>query len=720
MSDTIFQGNALTAKRIEDDVCEIIFDLKGDSVNKFNAVTLNEFREVIKKVAETGSFRGVLITSGKDVFIVGADVTEFLTHFKKSDEEMRNWLRDTHNSFNMLEDLKIPSVVAINGVAFGGGFELCLSATYRVMSAKAEVGLPEVKLGIFPGWGGTIRLPRLIGADNAIEWICSGQSNNATEAFKVGAVDAVVEPDQLRKAALDLLSRAMKEELCWQAKVSEKKNPLQLRSPIEAAMVFGTSKAFIAGKAGPNYPAPVKAIECMEKCAGLTRDKAVEIEVEGFTNITRTETAQNLVSIFLSDQFNKKKSKMLAKQGGEVRHAAVLGAGIMGGGVAYQSAVKGVPIIMKDINDKALELGMNEASKLLVKQVQRNKIDNEKMARVIASIKPTLSYGDFEHVDLVVEAVVENEKIKKSVLSDLENRVRENAVITTNTSTISINLLASALKRPENFCGMHFFNPVHMMPLVEVIKGDRTSAAAVATTVAYATQMGKTPVVVKDCAGFLVNRVLFPYFFGFCYLLRDGVDFRRIDKVMEKFGWPMGPAYLGDVIGIDTCVHAAKVMSAAFPDRMKLGEKDALEAFFEANRYGQKNGKGFYQYTLDKKGKPKKSDDPAADEVLKPIVKNKVEVTDEEIIMRMMLPMINEAGLCLGEGIVETPMELDLALIYGLGFPPFRGGLAKYADSVGASRLVETSLKYKSIGNIYEPAPVLRKLAADGKRFYPV
>jgi 3-hydroxyacyl-CoA dehydrogenase/enoyl-CoA hydratase/3-hydroxybutyryl-CoA epimerase/enoyl-CoA isomerase len=342
----------------------------------------------------------------------------------------------------------------------------------------------------------------------------------------------------------------------------------------------------------------------------------------------------------------------------------------------------------------------------------------EKMAKVISQITPTLSYSDFTNTQFVVEAVVENEKIKKSVLAEVEKVTSPETVLASNTSTISITKLAEGLSRPDKFCGMHFFNPVHRMPLVEIIRGAKTSEETIAQAVNYANQMGKTPIVVNDCAGFLVNRILFPYFKGFVHLIEDGVDFQRIDKVMEKFGWPMGPAYLLDVVGIDTGVHAAKIMADAFPDRMSYSTKTILDVMYENKRFGQKNGLGFFEYEVDKKGKPVKKVNPAVYELIKPCVKNEITVTDEDIIMRMMIPMITEASRCLEDKIVSTPVEVDMGLLLGLGFPPFRAGALKYADSIGLKKLEEISKKYTSIGHMYELTPFMKGMAAENKTYY--
>jgi len=340
------------------------------------------------------------------------------------------------------------------------------------------------------------------------------------------------------------------------------------------------------------------------------------------------------------------------------------------------------------------------------------------MAQVLAGITPTLSYGDFGAVDFVVEAVVENEAVKKKVLAEVEGLLPETAILTSNTSTISITRLATALKRPESFCGMHFFNPVPRMPLVEVIRGEKSSPEAIATAVAYAQAMGKTPIVVGDCGGFLVNRVLFPYFAGFQLLLADGVDYERIDKVMEKWGWPMGPALLLDVVGIDTGVHADKVLAGAFPDRMGHEGRNAIEALFEAGRLGQKNGKGFYAWKPEKKGPPSKQSDPEAKALVAALAKGKAEVSDEDIVERTMLPMLLECSRCLEDSIVASPVEVDIALLYGLGFPPFRGGIFRWADSVGTTGLLKAAEKHKGLGALYAPTKQLTTLAGSGRGFH--
>jgi 3-hydroxyacyl-CoA dehydrogenase/enoyl-CoA hydratase/3-hydroxybutyryl-CoA epimerase/enoyl-CoA isomerase len=713
----IYEGKAITVKMIEGGIAELNFNLDGESVNKFNRVTLEDLKAATEAIKGNSDVKGVLVTSGKDCFIVGADITEFGEAFKKSEEEIAAWVLEGNEIFNAVEDLPVPTLTAINGIALGGGFEMCLSTDFRVMSEKAKVGLPEVKLGLMPGFGGTVRLSRVIGADNAIEWICMGAENRADKALKMGAVDAVVAADALRDEAIAMLNAAIAGELDYEARRAVKTGK-GLLNPMESMMVFETAKGFVKGQTKGQYPAPIEAIKVMQKHHGMPREKALAVESKGFAKLAKTTESQALIGLFNNDQLLKKKAKEYDAVAKPTNKAAVLGAGIMGGGIAYQSAIKGTPILMKDIAEAGIELGLSEANKLLSKRVERKKMKPLAMGEALNRIRPTLSYAEFGDVDVVVEAVVENPKVKGIVLAEVEENVSENAIIASNTSTISIDLLAKSVKRPENFLGMHFFNPVHMMPLVEVIRGEKTSEEAVATTVAYAKKMGKTPVVVNDCPGFLVNRVLFPYFGGFASLLKDGADFRQVDKVMEKFGFPMGPAYLMDVVGIDTGKHANDVMAEGFPERMKADFKSAMDVLFENEYYGQKNKKGFYKYEEDKKGKPKKVFDESVLELLAPVLGEAREFDAEEIIARCMIPMCNEVVRCLEEGIVDTAAEADMALVFGIGFPPFRGGALRYIDTVGLANFVEMADKYKDISPLYHVTDKMREMAANGESYF--
>ena len=714
----LYKGDTLYVNWLEDGIAELVFDAPG-SVNKLDTATVASLGHALDVLEKQSELKGLLLRSEKAAFIVGADITEVLSLFLVPQEQLSQWLHFANSVFNRLEDLPVPTLSAVNGYALGGGCECVLATDYRVATPDLRIGLPETKLGIMPGFGGSVRLPRLLGADSALEIIAAGKDVGADQALSIGLVDAVVKPEKLVEGALSVLRQAIKGELDWKAKRAPKLEPLHL-SKIEATMSFTIAKGMVMQTAGKHYPAPITAVKTIEAAATLGREEALKLENQSFVPLAHTPQARALVGIFLNDQYVKSLAK---KQSGTVEtpnQAAVLGAGIMGGGIAYQSAWKGVPVIMKDINDKSLTLGMTEAAKLLNKQLERGTIDGLKMAGVISTIHPTLDYAGFERVDVVVEAVVENPKVKKAVLAETEDKIRPDTVLASNTSTIPISELASALKRPENFCGMHFFNPVHRMPLVEVIRGEKTSDDTIAKVVAWASKMGKTPIVVNDCPGFFVNRVLFPYFAGFSQLLRDGADFRQIDKVMEKqFGWPMGPAYLLDVVGIDTAHHAQAVMAAGFPQRMAKDYRDAIDALFEAGRYGQKNGLGFWRYKEDSKGKPRKEQDETVESLLVDVSQPKREFSDEEIIARMMIPMVNEVVRCLEEGVIASPAEADMALVYGLGFPPFHGGAFRWLDTLGSAKYLDMAQQYEHLGPLYAVPDGLRAKARLNEPYYP-
>ena len=714
----IYSGEFIRCNWLDAGIAEICFDAKQGAVNKFDQGTMADLKAIVEKLQHEVDLKGVLVTSNKKTFIVGADITEFTALFAHPEVSLISWLQQANAIFNGFEDLPVPTVSAINGIAFGGGMEMVLACDLRVASETALLGLPETKLGLIPGFGGTVRLPRIIGADNAIEWIAGAAPSKPDAALKIGAIDAVVAVDKLKNAALTSLKSAIAGKIDWKVRRKQKQSPLMLNA-IEATMAFSTAKAVVFAKAGKQYPAPLAAVEVIEKSANLVRDEALKIESAAFAILAKTAVSEALIQLFLNDQVLKKQAKIASKAASKIERAAVLGAGIMGGGIAYQSASKGIPIVMKDINNKALELGMNEASTLFDKLVTKNKMSSLKMSQALTRITPTLHYEAVANADVVIEAVVENAKIKDTVLQETEALLSDDAILCSNTSTISIDVLARNLKRPENFCGMHFFNPVHKMPLVEVIRGAKTSDATIATVVAYASAMGKSPIVVNDCPGFFINRVLFPYFNGFSMLLRDGADFVEIDKVMESFGWPMGPAYLLDVIGMDTGYHAHVVMAEGFPDRMKTDFTTANDIMYAEKRYGQKTGVGFYRYEKDKKGWLNKKLDDHSYELLKPICAEPKPIDKQDIINRMMLPMIIEVIRCIEEKIIDTVAEADMGLIYGLGFPPFRGGALKYVDAMGMDNLLQLADSYAHLGKMYQPTEGMRKMAADSETFYP-
>ncbi|MCL2899348.1 fatty acid oxidation complex subunit alpha FadB [Brenneria tiliae] len=714
----LYQGETLYLDWLEDGIAELVFAAPG-SVNKLDTRTVTSLGKALDILAEQKQLRGLLLRSDKPAFIVGADITEFLSLFAAPADKLHQWLDFANGIFSRLEDLPVPTLSAVNGYALGGGCECVLATDFRLAAADIRIGLPETKLGIMPGFGGTVRLPRLLGADSALEIIAAGKDIGAAEALKAGLVDAVVANEKLLAAAAQMLRQAIAGELDWRAARRPKLEALKLNN-IEAAMCFATAKAMVLQTAGKHYPAPMTAVKTIEAAAAMPRNAALQLETQNFIPLTRTDSARALVGLFLNDQYVKGKAKKRVGELSPPAQAAVLGAGIMGGGIAYQSAYKGTPIRLKDIHEKPLTQGMNEAAKLLNKQLERGRLDGIKMAGILANIHPTLDYAGFERLDMVVEAVVENPRVKAEVLAETEAHVGPHAVLASNTSTIPIAQLAAALKRPQNFCGMHFFNPVHRMPLVEIIRGPQTAETTIARVVAYAGKMGKTPIVVNDCPGFFVNRVLFPYFCAFNLLVRDGADFCDVDSVMEKqFGWPMGPAYLLDVVGIDTAHHAQAVMSEGFPQRMGKYYRDAIDVLFDNQRFGQKNGLGFYRYQTDGKGKPRKEQDERVDGLLAEISRPRKAFSAEEIIARLMIPMINEVARCLEEGIIDSPAEADMALVYGLGFPPFRGGACRYLDTQGSARYAATARQLAHLGPIYQVPDGLQQKAGRNESYYP-
>lgn len=710
----LYQSSTLKVS-INNHIAHLQFDREQSAINKFDRQTLNDFNQALDAISATAEIQGLLLSSSKDSFIVGADITEFLALFAEEDAQLYQWLENANAIFNKLEDLPFPTICAINSFALGGGCETILACDFRVASDNARIGLPETKLGIIPGFGGTVRLPRLIGVDNAIELITTAKECRSAEALSLGLVDAVISQTQLLTSGESLLQLAINKDIDWQQRRQQKQQPLQL-SQLEQTMSFNVAKGLVYAKAGKHYPAPMAALTAIEKSAAEHRAQALINEHQAFVSVAKTSAAKSLIQLFLNDQYVKSLAKKHAAVANQTAYAAVIGAGIMGGGIAYQSASKKVPVVMKDIAPQAIELGLNEASKLLQKQLERGRITADKMAGVLNSITPSLSYAAINGCDVVVEAVVENPKVKATVLAEVEQHVSDDTIITSNTSTISINQLSQALQKPERFCGMHFFNPVPRMPLVEVIRSNVTADATVAAVVNYATQMGKTAIVVNDCPGFFVNRVLFPYFAGFCQLLADGADYTAIDKVMEKvFGWPMGPAYLLDVVGIDTAHHAQQVMAEGFPERMAINYQDAIHKLFSAGHFGQKTGSGFYRYNKDKRGKVVKEPAATQAEVSDAAPRR---FTEDEIIARMMIPMINETLRCLAEEIVQSPAEADLALIYGLGFPPFRGGVFSYLEQMGLAEYQQWASNYQHLGALYQVPNILNDRISLGQHFY--
>ncbi len=712
----LFAGKAITLNRLESGIAHLIFDAQGAPVNKFDRTTLTELGQAITVLGEQGA-RGLICSSAKSAFIVGADISEFSELFALPKEQLLQWVRETNALFTRIESLNIPTVSVINGHALGGGFEFCLATDYRIASGDAIFGFPEVGLGICPGFGGTVRAPRVMEPEAALQWISGAQQYDASQALLLGAIDTIADPEFLIEAAIEQIEMALDAPQSLADLRMAKSSPV---FELTANCTVLTEPLFEGLKKSkdPHNPAPARVLQALQTSLLQSRNEALQTEAELFVELAQSDVAKNLIGLFTNDQWLRAKSRKLGKQAQNISTAGILGAGIMGGGIAYQCALKKVPVVMKDIAQAGLDAGSGEAQQLFNKLVAKGRLSQEAANEQLALIKPTLSNADIAPVDIVVEAVVENPKVKKVVLAEVEALLGEQAILTSNTSTISISDLASALQHPERFCGMHFFNPVPLMPLVEVIRGQKSSELAIATTVAFAQKLGKTPIVVNDCPGFLVNRILFPYFGAFSALIRDGADFRKVDAVMEAFGWPMGPAYLLDVVGMDTAVHAQEVMAQGFPERMRYGFKSAMDMFFEAGELGQKTGSGFYRYKREANGRPQKLVDENTVQRVQALQQTAQDFSDEDIVGRLMVAMCLETVRCLEDGIVESPIEADMGLILGLGFPKFRGGALRYIDTMGAEKFCALADRFAALGPLYEVTPGLRAMAANGSKFY--
>ncbi len=709
----IYQGQNLRVERLADDLAELCFDLPGSRVNTLGKSVLLEFEQALSALEGVQApIRGLMLTSAKEQFVVGADITEFSMAFAEPEAALLAWLAQVNAMFTRLEQVPYPTLAAIQGVALGGGLELCLACDFRLLGTSARIGLPEVKLGLMPGFGGTVRLPRLIGADNAIEWICSGREADALKALRVGAADAVVSEDDLHEQARALLLRAAEGEIDFHARRATKGAPLHLPA-MESLLVFESARAQVKQQAGAHYPAPLAALRQIQKGAGKTAERALEAEASAFVALAKTPVARELIGLFLADQKLKREARSVA--GWAPQRAGVLGAGIMGGGIAHQFAVRGVPVVVRDIRLEALDLARTHCAELLQSPLQKRRIAPSEFAATLNRIQATSAVDDLAGVDLVVEAVVERLDIKQQVLAEIEGIVGPDTVLTSNTSTLSVDQMASALQHPERFCGMHFFNPVHRMPLVEVIRGRHSSDRCIEQVVGAARALGKIPVVVNDGPGFLVNRVLFPYLRAFFQLLDEGVAPARIDQCMTAFGWPMGPATLLDVVGLDTAQHAQHVMAQGFPERMQVPEGNLLERMVRAGWLGEKSGCGFYLHAPGQKAAQSNAElgHMLAHAAINP------EPDDEEIAQRLMLALCFEAVRCLEEGVAESPEAIDLALVYGIGFPPFLGGALRYLDALGLAAVCRLAERYRHLGMAYQPPALLLQRAGDATAFYP-
>jgi 3-hydroxyacyl-CoA dehydrogenase / enoyl-CoA hydratase / 3-hydroxybutyryl-CoA epimerase len=682
------------------------FDLPGEKVNKFSSAVLRELSAVIDHFASASDVKKIIIASRKPgIYIAGADVTEFTT--VSGAEQAKEYVRLGQEVFTKLAKLPQTTVAAIDGACLGGGCEMAISCDWRVMadSPRSQIGLPEVKLGIFPAWGGTSKLPRLIGLPGALDIILNGKALGARRAKQAGLVDEIVEPGILLEIAKKFADRG------------KRKGGTRTRfyvegNPLARNFIFGKARKAVLAQTHGNYPAPLKAIEVMSYAMSTDVTRGMAREVDEAAALVNNEVAQNLVRLFFLME-ESKKDPVSAKPR-DVSSVGVLGAGVMGGGIAQLVVDKtDADVRMRDIAMKAIGGGMKAAARIWKRSVDRRRMTRGEMQRKLARITGTTEWSGFRRTDVVIEAVVESLPIKRQVLSEFEALAKDGAIFATNTSTIPITKIAAEAKHPENVVGMHFFNPVDRMPLVEVIRGEKTSDVAMVTTAALARRLGKTVVYCNDGPGFVVNRILGPYMNESGFLLEEGNSIESLDKAMVDFGMPMGPMALLDEVGIDVAAKVAGILTEAFGARME--KSTVVEKLYADGRHGKKNGKGLYLYKDGKRGAPDKS-------VYKVLgIANPHPADPKAVVERMVLSMINEAVLILDEKIVATAGELDLAMIMGTGFPPFRGGLLRYADALGGpyilARLDELSSR---VGPRFRPNEPLKRLAGRDGKFYQV
>ena len=663
----MFKGDCVRLARLENGLVELCFDRVGEAINKLDEKAVGEFDRAVSAIAWDGSVRGVLVTSAKGVFIVGADISEFGRRFRCSGEEVARDVLASNQIFVRFEDLQVPTVVAINGFALGGGLELALCASQRVMSATAQVGVPEVTLGLFPGFGGTVRLPRVASQRVALGWVVSGKPCGAADALQAGVVDAVAAPDKLRVDAIDHLIRCVEGQVDWRAAQQRKREPVALLDE----HAYRDMLARLAGLAAAHQPAAGMAVRMMREASVCDRRRALELEADAFGAVTQTQAANAMVQTFLNEQAVRKSARRHAEGARAVSAVVVIG-------------------------------------------------DGELADFIRSTIKPQPDDASYDDASLVIDVLPEDLAVRREVLRQRQSLLKPGSVLASSTSSLRIDDIAAALPRPEDLVGVHFFDPVDVAPLVEVVRGSRSSDAAVATATAYMRALGKTPVVVKDCPGFLVDRIFTPYLVAFCRLVADGADYERIDQALESFGWPMGPAHHLDVVGLATASQTIEMIAAGYPQRMECPARNAIRMLVEEQRPGRNSGAGFYNYDAvgGQVGRRRSPEARALIGLMQQDANGRPD--DPRIVEYTMLPMLLEAIRCLEEAVAGSAAELDYAMLLGVGFPAHLGGPLKYADWIGLPRLVARCDALADYGPMYAPPALLRELATSNSKFHGV
>ena len=611
----------------------------------FNSLALNGevFTQLNAALDEAEAYKGVVIQSSNDkIFLAGADLYELDKIIKAGDKELaREVIQRGQDTFTRIEKLRVPVVAAIKGMALGGGCELALACDYRIASSdkNTKIGLPEVNLGILPAWGGTTRLPRLVGMKEALTGILAGKLYAAKPALRAKLVNEVCHPEHLLTKAI--------------AAAKKKKRSSKARSWIPNAVLFNVAKKNVLKKTNGNYPAPLKIIEVLKESIKVSPKESFEMEQDAFIELCFTDECKSLLRIFFMQETSKKLLADKTKPQ-KITNAMVVGAGTMGAGIAQWLTSRGVNVLLKDVNDESINRGLKQIGSLYVQGVRKYKFDRPAARDGLAKLTSTTNDVPLNKTELVIEAIVEKLDVKQKVLAEIEKGLSDDAIIATNTSALSIDDMAKGLKHPERLVGIHFFNPVHQMKLVEVVKGKQTSKATVKKAVQFVQQISKLPVVVKDSPGFVVNRVLVPYLVKAAEKLSDGFDIESIDKAMIDFGMPMGPFRLMDEIGLDVCYHVAKDLE----ERLNIQSDgvNVLEKYIDKGELGKKSNKGFYTY---KKGKA---------------VRNGTHIDGTPIARLLVDEMVLESKKIVKENVVEDGDALDFAMIMGTGWAPFRGG----------------------------------------------
>jgi 3-hydroxyacyl-CoA dehydrogenase/enoyl-CoA hydratase/3-hydroxybutyryl-CoA epimerase/3-hydroxyacyl-CoA dehydrogenase/enoyl-CoA hydratase/3-hydroxybutyryl-CoA epimerase/enoyl-CoA isomerase len=709
-------GPTISLSFPEADVALLTLDMPDKGANILSRSVLDELAAHLDELDEREGLSGLVITSAKrGMFVAGADVREFVASLDQEPEVIIESSRRGQQLFARLSRASYVTVAAVEGVCLGGGAELALWCDRRILadSERTEIGQPEVKLGILPGWGGTARIPRIVGLGNAVEIVTGGESLDPASARQMQLVDEVTGADRLLEAAIAMVREEQRTGDYLQDR-DRRRGPVTINET-EFGFLGITASAWIRQQTKGHYPAPEVALNLMMETAFCDEETACEKEAEAVTGLFGSLENRALLNVFfLQDRVKKDPGVEGNSLSAEtINSVAVIGAGIMGSGIAAANVRRGIPVTMTDTNADALAAGGRE----ILSEVSYNKRTKEKDIQRALDFGPLVDLSeelsDCTSADLVIEAIVERADVKQPVLKQLDAGLPPSAILASNTSTIPISQLASDLEHPERFCGIHFFNPVRRMKLVEVIRGEKTSDQAVVTAVAHVKRLGKLPVVVNDGPGFLVNRLLLPYMHEAILLVQEGASIREVDKAARGFGLPMGPIALYDVVGIDTAVYAGKTMIDAFPDRAE--NSPLLEALVEAGRIGQKSGSGFYAYPG---GKTRGVEDPDLAPILEAHRQGQRSFSSEEIVARLLVPMLVEATRALADGIVRNVRDVDMGMIFGIGFPPFRGGPLFWADSLGAEGLAAMVQPLTSRGARYEITPLLEDVIQGKRTFY--